>query len=57
MNRTNPTFKEHAVIDQENIDFLDEMFSELFDFGEVHSGMDEVPDLDKQIARFGKPNR
>jgi hypothetical protein len=54
MNRTNPTFKEHAVIDQENIDFLDEMFSELFDFGEVHSGMDEVPDLDKQIARFGK---
>ncbi len=54
MNRVDPNFKANSVIDQENIDFLNEMFSELFDFGEVHSGMDEVPDLDKQIARFGK---
>ncbi len=53
MNRTNPTFKECSVIEQENTEFLDEMFSELFDIGEVHSGMDEVPDLDKQLAKFG----
>jgi hypothetical protein len=54
MNRIDPNFKENSVIEQENIDFINEMFEELFDFGEVHSGMDEVPDLDKQLARFGK---
>jgi|LauGreDrversion4_2_1035121.scaffolds.fasta_scaffold38127_9 hypothetical protein len=47
MNRTNPTFKEHAVIDQENLDFLNEMFEELFDTADVHSDTDKVPDLSK----------
>jgi hypothetical protein len=56
MKRTDPTFKEQTVIDQENIDFLDEMFAELFDCGEVHSDMDEVPDFEKKLARFGKPH-
>jgi hypothetical protein len=45
MKRTDPTFKEQTVIDQENIDFLDEMFAELFDCGDVSSDSDIVPDL------------
>ena len=54
MNRINQNFKEKSVIEQENIDFINEMFDELFDAGEVHSDMDEVPDFDKKLTRFGK---
>ena len=54
MKRIDPTFKAQSVVEMETLDFLNEMFDELFDLGEVHSGMDEVPDLDKQLAMFGK---
>lgn len=45
MNRTDPTFKENAVITQENIEFVDELFDALFDFDDTNGDMDKVPDL------------
>jgi len=45
MNRTDPTFKENAVITQENIEFLNELFDALFDFDDTNGDMDKVPDL------------
>ncbi len=47
MNRIDPNFKEKSVIKQEDIDFLNEMFDELFDIADVHSDTDKVPDLSK----------
>jgi hypothetical protein len=45
MKRIDPNFKEKTVIEQENLDFLDEMFAELFDCDDVSSDSDSVPDL------------
>lgn len=56
MKRTDPNFKDVTVTELENLEFLNEMFAELFDSGEVHSNMDEVPNWSKQLARFGKPH-
>jgi hypothetical protein len=45
MKRIDPTFKAQSVIEMENLDFLNEMFDELFDIADVHSDTDKVPDL------------
>jgi hypothetical protein len=45
MNRTNPTFKEQTLINQDNIDFLDELFNNLFDNDDISSESDAIPDL------------
>jgi hypothetical protein len=45
MSRTDPNFKEKSLTEQEDIDFIDEMFDELFDTADVHSDTDKVPDL------------
>jgi hypothetical protein len=47
MKRIDPNFKEQTVIDQENLDFLDEMFEMLFDRDDVSENSDKVPDLSK----------
>jgi hypothetical protein len=45
MNRTNPNFKEQTLIDQDNLDFLDELFDNLFDSDDLSSEQDKTPDL------------
>ena len=45
MNRTDPTFKEQTLIAQDNVDFLDELFSNLFDQYDISSESDQVPNL------------
>jgi hypothetical protein len=45
MNRTNPNFKEQTLIAQDNLDFLDELFSNLTDTDDISSDCDRVPDL------------
>jgi hypothetical protein len=45
MNRTDPTFKEQTLIAQDNVDFLDELFSNLFDQDDISSESDQVPNL------------
>ena len=45
MNRTNPNFKEQTLINQDNIDFLDELFNNLFDNDDITSESDTIPDL------------
>jgi hypothetical protein len=45
MNRSNPNFKEQTLIDQDNLDFLDELFSNLTDNDDISSDCDRTPDL------------
>ena len=45
MKRTEPTFKEHLLADLEREEFLDEMFSQLFDLAPIDSDTDRVPDF------------
>jgi hypothetical protein len=45
MNRTNPNFKEQTLIAQDNLDFLDELFSNLLDNDDISSDFDLIPDL------------
>jgi hypothetical protein len=45
MKRIDPHFKEHAVLEQENIEFVNELFDALFDFDDTNGDMDKVPDL------------
>jgi hypothetical protein len=45
MKRTDPTFKEQSLISQDNTDFLDELFSNLFDNDDISSDFDSIPDL------------
>jgi hypothetical protein len=45
MNRTNPNFKEQTLIAQEDLDFIDELFDNLFDNDEIHSDFDQIPDF------------
>jgi hypothetical protein len=45
MNRSDPTFREQSLIAQDNIDFLDELFSNLFDNDDLSENSDKIPDL------------
>jgi hypothetical protein len=45
MNRSDPTFREQAIIAQDNLDFLDELFNNLFDSDDLSSESDAIPDL------------
>jgi hypothetical protein len=45
MNRTNPNFKEQTLIAQDNLDFIDELFSNLLDNDDISSDFDRIPDL------------
>jgi hypothetical protein len=45
MKRIDPNFKEQSLIDQENLEFLDELFSNLFDNDDISSDCDQIPDL------------
>jgi hypothetical protein len=45
MKRIDPTFKEQTLINQDNIDFLDELFNNLFDNDDISSESDAIPDL------------
>jgi hypothetical protein len=45
MNRINPNFKEQSLIEQENLEFIDELFDNLFDNDDLSSDSDKIPDL------------
>jgi len=45
MQRTNPTFRQTKLSEEEANDFLDEMFANLFDNAPIDSDTDKVPDL------------
>ena len=45
MKRIDPNFKEQTLINQDNIDFLDELFTNLFDSDDLSSESDAIPDL------------
>jgi hypothetical protein len=47
MNRTNPTFKQTKLSEDEANAFLDEMFSNLFESDDISSDSDKIPDLGK----------
>ena len=47
MNRIDPNFKENSIFEQENMEFINELFEELFDRGDVNEGTDKVPDLNR----------
>ncbi len=60
MKRIDPNFKEQTMLAQENTEFVNELFNNLFgnllDLNPIDSDTDEVPDFHKQSARFGKPH-
>jgi hypothetical protein len=45
MNRTNPNFKEQTLIAQDNLDFIDELFNNLFDNDDISNDSDRIPDI------------
>ena len=45
MNRINPNFKEQSLIEQENLEFIDELFDSLFDNDDLSANTDKIPDL------------
>jgi len=45
MKRIDPNFKEQTLINQDNIDFFDELFTNLFDSDDLSSESDAIPDL------------
>jgi hypothetical protein len=45
MQRTNPTFKQIKLSEEEANAFLDEMFSNLFDSDDLSENTDKIPDL------------
>ena len=45
MKRIDPNFKEHSVLELENLEFVNELFDNLFDGAPVDSETDKVPDL------------
>jgi hypothetical protein len=45
MNRSDPTFREQTLIAQDNLDFLDELFTNLLDQDDITSEYDKTPDL------------
>lgn len=51
MQRTNPNFKEQTVSAEELNSFLDELFANVTDFGDINSDTDKVPDLSVMNAK------
>lgn len=45
MNRTDPTFRNATLSEEEANSFLDELFANLFDQEDISSDTDKVPDL------------
>ena len=45
MKRIDPTFKEHALTEQETNEFLDELLNNLFDNDDISNDSDKIPDL------------
>ena len=45
MKRIDPNFKEQSVLEMENLEFVNELFDNLFDGAPVDSDTDKVPDL------------
>ena len=45
MNRTNPTFRNVTLSDEETNSFLDDLFSNLFDNDDLSSDSDATPNL------------
>ena len=45
MKRSDPTFKQHLLSDLEREEFLDELFSQLFDEAPIDCDTDKVPDF------------
>jgi hypothetical protein len=50
MERINPTFKRETLSEIEKEEFLDEMFSQLFDLAPIDSDTDKIP----TFKEFGK---
>jgi hypothetical protein len=44
MNRTDPTFRNVTLADEERDAFLDELFGNLFDNDDISSESDKIPD-------------
>jgi len=44
MQRTNPTFRNALLTEEEANSFLDELFSNLFDNDDISSDCDKIPD-------------
>jgi hypothetical protein len=45
MNRTDPTFREQTSFAEQDLDFIDELFENLFDNDDLSSDSDAIPDL------------
>ena len=45
MNRTDPTFREQTNFAQQDLDFIDELFDNLFDREDISSDTDKIPNL------------
>jgi hypothetical protein len=45
MNRSDPTFREQTSFAEQDLDFIDELFNNLFDSDDFHAESDAVPDL------------
>ena len=45
MNRTDPTFRNATLSEEEANSFLDELFSNLFDSDDLSTDTDKIPDL------------
>jgi hypothetical protein len=45
MNRTDPTFREQTNFAQQDLDFIDELFDNLFDNDDLSANTDKIPDL------------
>ena len=45
MNRTDPTFRNATLSEEEANSFLDELFSNLFDSDDLSADTDKIPDL------------
>jgi hypothetical protein len=45
MKRIDPNFKQQTLLEQENLEFIDELFTNLFDNNDISSDSDKIPDL------------
>ena len=45
MKRTNPTFKEQTLTEEETLEFIDDLFNNLFDNDDISTDYDQIPDL------------
>jgi hypothetical protein len=44
MKRIDPNFKQQTLTEQENLEFIDELFNQLFDNDDITSDYDKIPD-------------